>query len=98
MRRARSKQPQQSSYGGHGGYNALNGSGEREPGESAKNVKTALHADVSIRCRIQASCWWAHQDSNLEPKDSLTRMFPSGADYLITLSLRWWGAARSSLS
>lgn len=53
--------------------------------------------DVAVD-RIAVHGWWAHQDSNLEPKDSLSRAFPPGADYLITRSLRWWGAGRSSLS
>jgi hypothetical protein len=33
--------------------------------------------------------WWAHQDSNLEPKDSLIQNFRSGVDYLFTRSVRW---------
>ena len=53
--------------------------------------------DVAVD-RIAVHGWWAHQGSNLEPKDSLSRAFPPGADYLITRSLRWWGAGRSSLS
>jgi len=31
--------------------------------------------------------WWAHQDSNLEPKDSLNSVVSYGADYLFTLGI-----------
>jgi len=54
-----------------------------------------------LRCRPETPgrrlIWWAHQDSNLEPKDSLTRKFPSGADYLFTRDRSRLGAGRSSL-
>lgn len=42
--------------------------------------------------------WWAHQDSNLEPKDSRDPAVSRGVDYLFTLGITRWGAGRSSLS
>jgi hypothetical protein len=43
--------------------------------------------------------WWAHQDSNLEPRDS---RFPivsdrRGLSLHPQLETSWWGAGRSSL-
>jgi hypothetical protein len=32
---------------------------------------------------VSAMFWWAHWDSNPEPKDSSARSFPSGLDYVI---------------
>ena len=81
------------------------GDGARVSGEDVQSAWQVVPSDAARgesdggrrRPRVRRVIWWAHQDSNLEPMDSLSPAFPPGAAYLIILARAFPGRGSASL-
>jgi len=47
----------------------------------------SIWGETKSKKMMNVQKWWAHQDSNLGPRDSLIPVFLPGVDYLTTLNL-----------